>query len=137
MIPKSWGFTESLVEKPFLEYNACFAFKGGYSSLHYHETKRNTFFVHEGALAIVSFTPSGEDIITLTRGESYHVERFIPHYFQALAPTTFFELYTGDIEKDDIIRISEGGLNNELTVDALRIIKRLKYEEFRKEIIKP
>ena len=136
MTPKAWGFTETLIEKPFLEYNACFAFQGGYCSLHYHETKRNTFLVHEGLLTVVSFTPAGENIVTLRRGQSCHVERFIPHYFQAQLPTAFFEVYTGDIQSDDIIRISEGGLNNELTLDNLCEMKRLKYEEFRKEIIR-
>jgi hypothetical protein len=136
MTQKPWGFVQDLIEKPFLALRACFVFHDGYSSLHYHETKRNTFLVNDGMLAVVSFTPSGVNRVILTRGQNHSVDRFIPHYFHAMTPCQFIEISTGEISQDDIIRIADGGVNDELTVDMLIETMQERYEEFRKEIVR-
>lgn len=136
MTLKAWGFVQDVIDKPFLALKACFVHKGGYSSLHYHEAKRNTFLVNEGMLSIVSFTTAGPNQATIVRGQSHHVDRFIPHYTHALTACQYIELSTGEVCDDDIIRIAEGGINDELTSDELRESMQGKYEEFRKEIVR-
>jgi hypothetical protein len=90
--------------------------------------------VNEGILAVVSFTPTGVNQVSLVRGQSHSVDRFIPHYVQALTPCQYLEISTGEICKDDTIRIADEGINDELTIDMLVDMMQERYEEFRREI---
>ena len=136
MTLKAWGFVQDVIDKPFLALRACFVHQGGYSSLHYHEAKRNTFLVNEGMLSIISFTPAGSNQATIVRGQSHHIDRFIPHYTHALTACQYIELSTGEACQDDIIRIAEGGIDDQLTSDDLKESMQDKYEEFRKKIVR-
>lgn len=135
MTPKAWGFTSELFEKPFLSFYVCFANLNGYCSLHYHEAKRNTFYVYDGLLKVVTFNQAGMTSDVLTRGQSLDVERFVPHFFIALTPTQFFEMYTGDsVEADDIKRIVDGGVCLDMTINELQGKMHEEYGKFRKAI---
>ena len=137
MTSKAWGYTVPMLEERFLATEACFVFAGGHSSLHYHEAKRNSFYVNFGILSVVSYCPSGVNIQTIVGGQSCHVERFVPHYFVALTPSQFIQFYTGDVESDDIIIISDDGICTDMTPDELKKMMQEEYGKFLGKIKRP
>jgi hypothetical protein len=137
MTPEAWGYTVPMLDERFLATEACFAFAGGYSSLHYHEAKRNSIYVNFGILSVVTFNSAGVNIESVVGGQSCHVDRFIPHYFLAIAPSQFIQFYTGEVESGDTIHIAEAGICADIDPDELKKMMREEYGKFRSKIKRP
>ncbi len=134
MTPEAWGYLVPMLSERFLATEACFAFSGGHSSLHYHEAKRNSFYVNFGILSVVSFNPAGINVETIVGGQSCHIDRFIPHYFVAMTPSQFIQFYTGEVEQDDTIEIFESGICTDMSPDELKKMMQEEYGKFRSQI---
>jgi quercetin dioxygenase-like cupin family protein len=118
--PKAWGYTKHLFNKNNVEVHDILVQKGGYCSKHYHQSKFNQFIVKRGALKIeisnVYAQYSDVSSVVLRTGQSYTVKPGIVHSFEALEDTEALEIYWVEIDQEDIVRHSQGGLKNAATL---------------------
>jgi mannose-6-phosphate isomerase-like protein (cupin superfamily) len=128
MIIKRWGWTRSTFFSLPLAVFDCYASHGGFCSLHKHERKRNAFLVESGHLIVVTFN-DGVTAHHLTAGDVVDIAPDIYHYFHAMSDTIFKEIYTGIVNDEDIIRLSEGG-SDAFNIQALLEQKRTIYGKF-------
>ena len=105
---KGWGHEEWIVNSvlycgKFLRVEA-----GKKCSLHYHERKTETMHVTKGSV-VFRFGDSKEELqeLTLSRGESFHIEPFLLHQFEAIEDAEIVEFSTQHFE-DDSIRVVKG-----------------------------
>ena len=132
---KPWGRTELLFYSPFFQLNRVYIERGGYSSIHYHKTKENYFFVFEGKLLINQFRNilgkaeckenlpkeyfledryirTSNDL--LLKAKTLSVPALRLHQFYALTDVIGIEWYVQsqagvDISLEDIIRVTQNG----------------------------
>lgn len=132
---KVWGCTELVWEGANVEVHRIFAKSSGYCSEHYHEHKYNLFFVESGLLEITIFRDNVNDVTLLGPSERSVVAPKEMHMFRALEDTVAYEIYWVNIEKEDIIRRTTGGIDkntndnpelpNKLVRDILNGVKEL------------
>jgi len=103
-VPKIWGYEK------WIANNLLFIIKGKMSSWHYHELKRETFYIQSGSIKLLySQGDSIEDSesIILTRGDKVDLPRGTRHRLIALEDTELFEFSTQHFE-DDSYRVIRG-----------------------------
>lgn len=121
---KSWGRCRTIFRDAQVEIVEAEIVAGGYSSIHKHLAKDNTFFVVEGELEVSLYPASMRPtkyILTSSSNPlepcSLTIEPFIPHKFLALQKSRVIEIYRAKfgkaIEADDICRFGEGGVRKE------------------------
>ena len=113
---KVWGTTEPLIVNSSLEVHRITVMKGGYCSLHKHQSKYNAFYVMTGKL-IIERHKKNYDLKDITRLESNEFTIVPPgeyHKFEAVYVTTALEMYWAELNHNDIIRNGVGGLINYL-----------------------
>ena len=113
---KVWGTTEPLIVNSSLEVHRITVMKGGYCSLHKHQSKYNAFYVMTGKL-IIERHKKDYDLKDITRLESNEFTIVPPgeyHKFEAVYVTTALEMYWSELNHNDIIRNGVGGLINYL-----------------------
>ncbi|NUQ65975.1 MAG: cupin domain-containing protein [Pirellulales bacterium] len=111
---KRWGFSLPLFQNDEIEVVWIRAWRGGYSSRHYHRKKDNVFLVTKGRLLIVSYGPQGPMKEILEPGAVLSVPAGVDHRFVALDDAVAYEIYraTTDqfIRAGDIVRQDAGGV---------------------------
>jgi mannose-6-phosphate isomerase-like protein (cupin superfamily) len=112
---KVWGTTGCIIKNSLLELHRIECKKGGYCSKHKHQTKANLFFVEQGSLEVRIFRDNGlVDKLTLRSGDQTTVPANVVHQFAVLEENTIaYELYWSQLEQDDIVRFSQGGMQEE------------------------
>jgi len=102
--PKIWGENTEIFRNESTSVNFLNLVKGGTCSYHYHKFKYNVFFVIKGKLKVR--TEIGEHV--LYPGHSFLVQPLLKHQFEAIEPTLAIEVMFVKYNPDDIIRESEG-----------------------------
>ncbi len=97
--------------------------RGGYSSVHYHETLANVFILVEGALDVLRGDRTLGTHELRNRGDSCLVVARETHQFYALLDSVLVEAYLDEKLVDwespppyDIKRLSQNGFNSEQQV---------------------
>ncbi len=109
---KVWGETaEVYSDGATLSIHWLAISKGGYSSEHIHEHKRNVFFVLKGRLEVIQWPAGREipDVTVLGPGDTTEVKPGIWHGFRAIETTDCIEVYSGRLIGADITRRTQGG----------------------------
>lgn len=109
---KIWGTTEKIFDKNNVELDRIHIKKGGYCSKHYHKTKYNLFYVENGVLEIK--VQENDSKITnstiLYTGQSTIIEPGKLHIFIAIEETVAYEFYWTELDQEDIVRQTFGGV---------------------------
>jgi len=110
---KVWGQTSILFDRNNVEIHRIECNKKGFCSKHKHLHKYNMFFIEKGKLKISiwknDYNLVDETIIGVQ--ESCIVSPGEYHFFECLEENTIaFEIYWVEINKDDIIRETVGGV---------------------------
>jgi mannose-6-phosphate isomerase-like protein (cupin superfamily) len=113
---KVWGTTEPLIVNSSLEVHRITVIKGGYCSLHKHQSKYNAFYVMKGKLIVEIHKKDYElvDKTVLIPNEFTVVSPGEYHKFISSSATTALEIYWSELNHNDIIRKDVGGLLNYL-----------------------
>lgn len=125
------GLKEEFIEKKAwgLKYNLCFNTgsrfdilhmeKGGYTSIHYHEHKKNRLFCIYGKLDIKIYSNKEEDgviwkytntISSNSKYKIYDIQPGIMHQLHAIEKSLILEIDMLKVDRNDIIRSSDGGI---------------------------
>jgi mannose-6-phosphate isomerase-like protein (cupin superfamily) len=108
---KVWGTTERIFAMNNVEVHRITVVPGGYCSRHYHLHKSNLFFVESGKLVVEQWTKEGHcDRTILLPGERMVVPPGMVHKFECPVQTIAYEIYAVDLDPDDIVRHSTGGV---------------------------
>lgn len=110
---KIWGQTQCIFNKNNVELHRISVNKGGYCSIHIHQTKFNMFFVESGKLKVTIFRgdePGPTDSTILTSGMATLVNPGEKHIFEALENSIAYEIYWVELVHNDIVRFEEGGM---------------------------
>lgn len=114
--PKAWGWTMPLFNKNNVEVHRISVKKGGYCSRHIHRSKANKFIVTKGRLKIsltsVYEKHSEEDHVILNEGMQLTVPPGVMHMFEAMEDTEALEIYWVELDENDIVRHSAGGIKD-------------------------
>ena len=109
-VPKGWGYEKWIVNNEDYCGKVLFFVKGLKCSWHYHEIKRETFYVQSGSIKLFySFKDSLDDadVIVLHKGDKFEVPVGLRHQMIALEDTELFEFSTQHMEEDSY-RIVKG-----------------------------
>lgn len=118
---KPWGTFSRHLSTPELEIGQADAKAFGYSSLHCHENKDNTFILVSGCVRIVSCTTADQKWPTVTwlaPGGVFHIQARIFHRFAATKDSRIIEVYTVPhgsmdgtvVDPNDIVRRDVNGM---------------------------
>jgi len=117
-VTKVWGSTRCIYESSKFSGHELKVKKGGYCSVHWHDDRANDFIVESGVIAVVTFYGWKIRRVILTKGKHFTVVSSVPHQFQVLQDGTIREEYWsdcgGDVEHDDITRLTEGGMIDDI-----------------------
>lgn len=110
---KCWGKTREVVDSPFYSKHELQVVAGGYCSVHYHEERANRFIVMSGLVEVIEmFGPSVKRTL-LGPDNTHDVASLVPHMFAVHKDGEMIEEYFadrgGEVRRNDIIRIVEGG----------------------------
>lgn len=113
-IEKDWGY-ELIIHNDdgycgkILHFNAL-----GISSLHYHVSKRETWFISKGCFILKHINPLTAEhvIVKLNVGDVIEIPRGIAHQVEALEESEIFEVSTPD-DVNDSYRIYKGSCEYE------------------------
>jgi len=110
---KVWGKTAEVVHSPFYAKHQLEVEAGGYCSLHYHLQRANRFHVGTAHIQVIMMYGPVVEKITLGPDNVFDVPSLVPHLFCVFRSGTVIEEYypdrTGEVLRDDIVRIFEGG----------------------------
>jgi len=110
---KIWGRTRELIYTPFYAKHELEVVAGGYCSLHYHENRANRFHVGTAQIQVITMYGPIVERITLGPDNVFDVPSLVPHLFCVLRAGSVVEEYfpdrAGQVLRDDIVRIFEGG----------------------------
>lgn len=112
---KIWGTTTTLFNKNNVEIHRLEINKNGYCSKHKHTAKFNMFYVESGEIKIAIERSSYDltDQIVLKAGETTIVKPGEKHWFHALSNAVVYEIYWTEIDPDDIVRDTVGGMTHD------------------------
>lgn len=113
---KVWGKTSQLFDKNNVEVHHCIIKAGGYCLKHMHKSKFNRFVVLKGEIQITIWKEYSKEILqdvsTLQAGDECTVPPGDFHKFLALEDTELLEIYWVELDKNDIIRLDHGGVDD-------------------------
>lgn len=129
-IEKCWGKTREIVDSPLYSKHELQIDAGGYCSLHFHMERANRFIVQSGLIEIIEmFGPQVRRTI-LGPDNTYDVASLVPHMFAVRKTGKMIEEYFADrggtVRRNDIIRIVEGGV-----LDDINLINKLPFSILR------
>lgn len=129
-VNKIWGRTKEISSSKSYSCHELEVNAGSYCSMHYHRFRSNKFLVHTGQIQVIEFYGPHVKITSLLPNETLTVPALVVHLFAVVASGALREEYFsegGDVDANDIIRIIEGGLYenidklpNQLLISALR-----------------
>lgn len=110
---KFWGETREIIHTPYYAKHELKLIKGGYCSLHYHRQRANRFIVKSGKVEIITwFGPIYQSQI-IGPDNTIVVASLVAHLFFVHADSEMDEEYYpdrgGEVTRDDIVRLMEGG----------------------------
>jgi len=108
---KIWGETENIWNGNNVEIHRIAVKKGGFCSIHYHQSKHNLFYVESGKLVVEIHR--GHDMIdstVLTAGEQTSTRPGDRHIFKCIEDCVAFEIYWSELLSNDICRETHGGM---------------------------
>lgn len=111
---KHWGVTRCIFTDKHCELHHATSVRKGYCSKHKHVTKPNMFYVLQGTLEVETFakksatSPVRTD--TVLRGQSLTIPAGVWHRFRALTEVDMIEFYWSELDREDIVRADEGGV---------------------------
>lgn len=109
---KNWGTTALIHRGNNVEVHYIEIEKGGFCSEHIHQHKFNKFTVLEGELEVKIWkSEKAIDRIVLKQGHELTVAPGEFHQFAAVTFVRAIETYWVELEKDDIVRRTQGGKN--------------------------
>lgn len=116
---KNWGRVRHDFSNEHYSTSHLEVIPGQRSSIHYHESRYNTFQVVDAQIIVETFespvagsteTPVIIDSILLGPLQTACIKPLVWHRFRTLRRGTIFELYFGDdVRLDDIVRHGVGG----------------------------
>lgn len=113
---KVWGSTRELIHTEHYSKYELQLKNSTFCSLHYHLSRANKFHVIAGKVEIIEMY--GPKIVKtmLCPGDSHNVHSLVPHLFLVHIDGFMVEEYYPDrggvVDKNDIVRIYEGGTIN-------------------------
>ena len=135
---KIWGEDKLIYQNDLCAVHLLHIKKGGVSSLHFHKSINNHFYVLSGRLRVeilLSLDGAQEgvfgasDFYNLGIGQKCVVWAGSKHQFKALEDTTAIEIVYFTLDPEDIQRETEGYLvesTNKLIEDELKALGKLK-----------
>lgn len=108
MIIKDWGKAYPLFESPTCRVVRVEIEAGWQCSFHYHSHQSNSFYVLSGELAVIEAWDGGERKTFLKAGDFYDVPLGACHCFQSLTDVVALEIYHGECDPNDIVRLEKG-----------------------------
>lgn len=124
---KVWGRTRTTHRSPLYSRHELEVEEGGYSSVHWHAQRANRFLVVSGAIRVVELYGWQERVFELTAGNTHDVPSLVPHQFQVIESGRVIEEYWpdrgGEVLEEDIIRLTRGGMNQDLVVEAEGVLR--------------
>ena len=110
LVPKGWGYEKWVVNCEEYCGKVLYMEKGKKCSWHYHVLKDEVFYVQSGKL-LVRYSEDDDieeaTVITLDKGQNFHVYRGLRHQMFALEDTELFEFSTHHLDSDSY-RIIKG-----------------------------
>lgn len=109
---KVWGSTQSLFHANNVEVHRISIVPGGYCSKHKHLNKWNLFYVESGKLQVEIWREKSglRDETEISTGEMFAVPPGEFHRFRALTDVIAYEIYWVELDPNDIIRETVGGV---------------------------
>jgi mannose-6-phosphate isomerase-like protein (cupin superfamily) len=102
-VPKGWGFEKWIVNNEEYCGKLLYFVKDKKCSWHYHEKKRETFYVQSGMIKLFySMTDdfSKASYTILTPGDKFEIPRGMRHQMISIQDTELFEFSTTHFEED-------------------------------------
>jgi|TARA_R110002153_G_scaffold225076_2_gene377735 quercetin dioxygenase-like cupin family protein len=109
-VEKGWGYELWIHNDEEYCGKLLYFKKGKKCSLHYHEKKKETFYLQDGKLECTFYhldEPDNVSKVILSAGDSKEIIRGLVHQMKALEDTVLFEFSTQHFEEDSI-RIAKG-----------------------------
>lgn len=106
IIEKPWGFTQLIFDNNTIHIYLANINKNQYCSKHYHKYKNNFFFLQSGSLIIRTWGDQDDDPVDhiLNPKESIEIKAGIWHQFIAKEDSILIEIYSINLDHEDIIR---------------------------------
>ena len=109
-VEKGWGYELWIHNDEEYCGKLLYFKKGKKCSLHYHEKKKETFYLQDGKLECTFYHLDESDNVSkviLSAGDSKEITRGLVHQMKALEDTVLFEFSTQHFDEDSI-RIEKG-----------------------------
>ena len=109
-VEKGWGYELWIHNDEEYCGKLLYFKKGKKCSLHYHNLKKETFYVQSGCLECTFYNldkPEEKSTLILAAGDSKEIPRRLVHQMKALEDTVMFEFSTQHFDEDSI-RIEKG-----------------------------
>ena len=109
-VEKGWGYELWIHNDEEYCGKLLYFKKGKKCSLHYHDLKKETFYVQSGRLECTFYNldePEKKSTLILAAGDSKEIPRRLVHQMKALEDTVMFEFSTQHFDEDSI-RIEKG-----------------------------
>lgn len=132
---KVWGETREIAHTQFYSRHELILRPNTYCSLHYHQHRANKFTIISGVVTIIEmYGPMVRKFVLDANSDNlfYDVPSLVPHMFVVNESGYMVEEYYpdrgGEVDRDDIVRIVEGGMMNSDDLDKLpwNIISNIK-----------
>jgi mannose-6-phosphate isomerase-like protein (cupin superfamily) len=104
VVEKYWGHMATLFQNEMFCLKEIFMRKGTQSSMEFHCTKKELYYIQEGKLKVGMKIGRGENkSLTLEKGDVFEIKPGLMHMRIALEDTTIIEVATHDQESDSHI----------------------------------
>jgi len=103
LVPKGWGFEKWIVNNEEYCGKLLYMVKDKKCSWHFHEKKRETFYVQSGAIKLffgMTDDFSQASYAILNAGDKFEIPRGMRHQMIALLDTELFEFSTTHFDED-------------------------------------
>ena len=103
-VKKEWGYELWLANNEREEYcgKILHIDAGNKFSMHFHADKHETFYILSGAclLTTIDTETAAQSIIELHEGDSYEIDRFVPHQVATVIDCDIIETSTFHMDED-------------------------------------
>jgi mannose-6-phosphate isomerase-like protein (cupin superfamily) len=109
-VPKGWGYELWITNNELYCGKLLKIIKGKKLSWHYHKLKDEVMFCQSGKVKIIfgwSKDINKAEEVTLHKGESFHIPRFMVHRILGLEDSEIFEFSTQHFDEDSL-RVEKG-----------------------------
>jgi mannose-6-phosphate isomerase-like protein (cupin superfamily) len=104
-VPKPWGYELIFAHTDRYVGKILHIAAGESLSLQYHEMKDETLYVVEGELKLTVESDGERRVLTMRRGEAFHIPPRLIHRMEAVVDTDVAEVSTTEL--DDVVRLED------------------------------